>query len=100
MHVKLIETTRYSVLDSILPEISLAQLLPPHNHPLYPCLDGIDEFGDTFFNWLQIPAFLREWDMLQRAPDLTIEQRQLMSDIEALARRALDENLVLKFEGD
>lgn len=79
----------------------LGDLLPPCGvtgpHPI---LAGIDPYGDTAFNHLQIPRFLSEWvDVVSKAR--TLEQRQLASEIERLARRCSAEvHIYLRFIGD
>ncbi len=83
------------------PKNLLANLLPPdEKSDAYPMLTGIDPYGDTVFNPLQISRFLSEWaDVASNAR--TEEERKLLSEIERLARRCSDEvHTYLKFIGD
>lgn len=83
------------------PKNLLADLLPPYGRSdAYPMLAGIDPYGDTVFNRLQSPRFLSEWvDVVSNAR--TQEDRELVSEIERLARRCSDEvHTYLKFIGD
>ncbi len=83
------------------PKNLLTDLLPPNEkRDAYPMLAGIDPYGDTVFNPLQIPRFLSEWvDVVSKAR--TEEDRELLSKIERLARRCADEvHTYLKFIGD
>jgi len=79
----------------------LANLLSPvERSDAYPMLAGIDPYGDTVFNPLQIPRFLSEWAEVG-ANARTQEERELVSEIERLARRCADEvHTYLKFIGD
>jgi hypothetical protein len=83
------------------PKNLLADLLPPHEKSdAYPMLAGIDPYGDTVFNPIQIRRFLSELaDVLSCAR--TQEGRELASEIGRLARRCSDEvHTYLKFIGD
>lgn len=60
----------------------------------------IDLYGDTVFNRLQIPRFLSELEQIASNAQ-TVEDRTLLSQIEALARRcAAEVHTYLKFIGD
>ena len=83
------------------PKNLLSNLLPPYEKSDdYPMRAGIDPYGDTVFNPLQIPPFLFEWaDVVSNAR--TEEERELVSEIERLARRCSDAvHTYLKFIGD
>jgi hypothetical protein len=83
------------------PKNLLADLLPSdEKSDAYPTLAGIDPYGDTVFNPLQIPRFLSEWaDVVSNAR--TEEDRAFVSEIGRLARRCADEvHTYLKFIGD
>ena len=83
------------------PRNLLGDLLPSdEKSDTYPMLVGIDPYGDTLFNPLQIPRFLAEWaDVVSNAR--TQEGRELVSEIERLARRCANEvHTYLKFIGD
>jgi hypothetical protein len=89
-------------IDSILdPKNLLPGLLPPDEKiEAYPMLSGIDLYGDTVFNRLQMPRFLSEWaEVASNAR--TEEERKLVLDIQELARRCSDDvHKYLKFIGD
>jgi hypothetical protein len=79
----------------------LNRLLPEANDADdYPFLRSIDAYGDTTFNRLQVPRFLKEWsDLSLRAT--TADERAIVSAIESLAQRCRDEvHTYLKFIGD
>ncbi len=82
------------------PRCTLDKLLPEVGDDHYPMLGSIDPYGDTTFNHLQMPRFLKEWAVvLQKAG--TAEERSLVSAVESLARRCRDEvHTYLKFIGD
>jgi hypothetical protein len=85
----------------INPQNLLPSLLPSDEESgAYPMLSGIDLYGDTIFNRLQIPRFLSELaDLTSNAR--TDEDRKLVSEIEMLARRcAYSLHTYLKFIGD
>ena len=89
-------------IESIIdPKNLLPDLLPPDGESeAYPMLAGIDLYGDTVFNRLQIPRFLSELaEVASRAR--TEGDRKLISEIESLARRCADSvHTCLKFIGD
>ncbi len=83
------------------PKNLLAGLLPTaEKADAYPMLAGIDPYGDTIFNPLQITRFLREWaDVISNSR--TPEEWALTSEIERLARRCADEvHAYLRLIGD
>ena len=82
------------------PKNCLARLLPEIDGQQYPVLGGIDPYGDTLFNGLQMRRFLLEWaDVSARAS--TSEERDLVAKIDELARRCRDEvHLYIRFVGD
>ena len=83
------------------PQNLLPGLLPSNEEAgAYPMLSGIDLYGDTVFNRLQIPRLLSELvDIASNAQ--TDEDRKLVSEIEMLARRCADNlHTYLKFIGD
>jgi hypothetical protein len=86
------------ILESVGdPRNLLSKLLPNGGFSL---LSGIDRYGDTTFNRLQMDPFLQEWGHLHsKAP--TSEQAKLLGEIEKLALRCRDgRHLHLKFVGD
>jgi hypothetical protein len=82
------------------PKNLLANLLPPLGDESHPMLGFIDPYGNTTFNNLQINLFLLEWtEVSSRAQ--SPEERELVSEIEAMAHRVRDEvHHYLKFIGD
>lgn len=65
-----------------------------------PLLNLIDPYGDTYWNGLQAPAFLMEWQRLREVADGPLEQR-FVDDVERLATRCRDgTHTYLKFVGD
>jgi len=89
-------------IESIIdPQNLLPSLLPSdQDRAAYPMLSGIDLYGDTIFNRLQIPRFLSELaDLASNAR--TDDDRKLVLEIEMLARRCADNlHTYLKFIGD
>jgi len=82
------------------PKNLLHTLLPSENDTSFEYLRGIDWYGDTVFNRLQMESFLVEWVRLtgrtQNAEVVTLHSR-----IKHLAERARQEpHLYLKFYGD
>jgi hypothetical protein len=77
------------------------RLLPePNNHDDYPFLRSLDAYGDTTFNRLQMPRFLKEWASISLKAT-TADEQAIVSAVEALARRCRDEvHTYLKFVGD
>ncbi len=62
-------------------------------------LSKIDWYGDTYFNYLQLPGFLAEWEVL--APrTTTAEERALIDAVRRLAQRCLEKRYLLRFIGD
>lgn len=78
----------------------LHRLLPPPDDGRYRCIGAIDWYGDTVFNYLQVPQFLDEWRRIAAGaggPD----ESAVMKKIEAMAERlARERHLYLKFYGD
>ena len=86
------------ILESVGdPRRLLSKLLPNGGFSL---LSGIDRYGDTTFNRLQMDPFLQEWAHLH-SKAATSEQVKLLGEIEELALKCRDgRNLYLKFVGD
>jgi hypothetical protein len=83
------------------PRCLLDRLLPgPGDGDDCPFLRSIDPYGDTTFNGMQMPRFLREWATLSlkaRAP----EEQAIVLAVESLAHRCRDEvHTYIKFIGD
>ena len=82
------------------PKNYLGKLLPEIDEEKCPILGGIDPYGDTVFNGIQMRRFLLEWVEVS-AKAGTDEERELVSKIEELARRCRDEiHLYITFVGD
>jgi hypothetical protein len=74
----------------------LHKLLPRNDGSL---LSGIDWYGDTTFNGLQMKQFLAEWDELQKIA--AADDAVLLGAIQELASRCQSgTHLYLKFVGD
>ncbi len=64
------------------------------------CLRFIDPYGHTIFNRLQIPQLIIELEDLHKFIK-SVEQREILSSIEELARRCIQEpHLYIKIYGD
>jgi alkylhydroperoxidase/carboxymuconolactone decarboxylase family protein YurZ len=80
------------LLDKLLPEL--------RDGDDYPFLRSIDPYGDTTFNRLQMPRFLREWATISVKASTSDEQALVLA-VALLARRCGDEvHTYLKFIGD
>ena len=88
-------------LDSVVDAKNfLGELLPEHDDRAHPMLASIDFYGDTIFNRMQMDRFLVEWSDVVSKANIP-EEKALVSAIEGMARRCLDEvHLYLKFIGD
>jgi hypothetical protein len=89
-----------NVLEEIYDPPGFADILPSYTDESSQCLRFIDPYGDTVFNTLQIPTFLRELAHVEEGT--TVEQyRQFIAELRRLASRCRDEtHLYLKFLGD
>jgi hypothetical protein len=82
------------------PTGELNRLVPSYQDEHFQCWRFIDEYGDSVFNRLQMPQFLRELDLI-RATSAAPAPLKVLEQIEALATRCRDEvHLYLKFYGD
>ena len=99
--VVVLETENREPLESVEdPANVLAKVLPSPNEELWHCLGYIDWYGDTVFNYLQAPRFLREWRSITREFD-DRETRRVVAGIERLAERLGESRHVyLRFVGD
>ncbi|MGH9684130.1 MAG: hypothetical protein ACRD4S_11040 [Candidatus Acidiferrales bacterium] len=88
------------VLDRIDdPDNFLHRLLPPADEESDSVLSKIDWYGDTYFNYLQMKRFLKEWDQLaERAK--TPEEQALMTAVRTLAFHCQNDRDILRFVGD
>ena len=96
-----LQTESGAKVDSVAdPKNYLGKLLPQIDDESHPLLGGIDPYGDTVFNGIQIRRFLLEWEAVS-SNAVTTEERELVSKIEQLALRCRDEvHLYIKFVGD
>ena len=80
--------------------IMLHGVIPARDEKDFPCLRGIDLYGKTVFNHLQMEMFLEEWDRVhERAHDESQKDAwQKVKDM-ALACQG-DRDLYLKFLGN
>jgi hypothetical protein len=88
-------------VDSVAdPKNYLAKLLPEIDGEKYPLLGGIDPYGDTVFNGLQMRRFLMERADVSAKASIS-QERDLVAKIDELARRCRDEvHLYIRFVGD
>jgi hypothetical protein len=96
-----LQTESGAKVDSVAdPKNYLGKLLPQIDDESHPLLGGIDPYGDTVFNGIQIRRFLLEWEAVS-SNAVTTEERELVSKIEQLALRCRDEvHLYIRFVGD
>src|ERR1700680_568568 len=75
-------------------------VVPPTSHDYFLLLSGIDPFGKTVFNHLQMEPFLKEWD---RAKDRVRDDTQLQAweKVKQMAETCRhDRDLYLRFVGN
>jgi len=78
----------------------LHRLLPSKEGVDYRSIWAIDCYGDTVFNYLQIPRFLVEWRQMAACASRPTEVA-LVQTIERMAERVgSDRHIYLKFYGD
>jgi hypothetical protein len=96
-----LQTESGAKIDSVAdPKNYLGKLLSQIDDENHPLLGGIDPYGDTVFNGIQIRRFLLEWEAVS-SNAVTTEERELVSKIEELALRCRDEvHLYIRFVGD
>jgi hypothetical protein len=75
-------------------------VIPAHSEKNFPVLRGIDPYGTTTFNHLQIAAFLEEWGHVRdRAMDEN--QKEAWQKVKEMAEACQgDRDLSLKFVGN
>ena len=81
------------------PKNILHRLLPPCDEESASVLSKIDWYGDTYFNYLQLGQFMREWEQLRQRAE-TSEERELIDGVMNLARRCREDRSLLRFIGD
>ena len=96
-----LETEDGEPLEFVIdPRNLLHKLLPDADDTSSVCLRFIDWYGDTTFNYLQMEAFIVEWDGLYRS-DLSSEETELLDNVRELAVRCREgRHAYLKFYGD
>jgi hypothetical protein len=80
--------------------VMLHGVVPATGHEDFVLLSGIDPFGKTVFNHLQMTAFLREWD---RAKERVHDDSQLgaWEKVKQMAETCRDDrDLYLRFVGN
>ena len=80
--------------------VMLLGVVPAAGHADFLLLNGIDPFGKTVFNHLQMEMFLREWD---RAKDRARDESQLEAweKVRIMAETCRqDRDLYLRFVGN
>ena len=80
--------------------VMLHGIVPASTEGDYPLLSGIDPFGKTVFNHLQMTAFLAEWGRVKdRARDESqVEAWQKVKEMAEACRE--DRDLYLRFVGN
>ncbi len=80
--------------------VMLHAAIPSNTEGSYPLLGGIDPFGKTVFNHLQMPEFLREWELIKdRLKDESqLEAWQRVKEMADICRQ--DRDLYLRFVGN
>jgi hypothetical protein len=80
--------------------IMLHGVIPAREERDFPCLRGIDPYGKTVFNHLQMEAFLEEWERVHdRARDES--QKEAWAKIKEMGRTCQqDRDLYLRFVGN
>jgi hypothetical protein len=75
-------------------------VIPGHEEKEFPVLRGVDPYGTTIFNHLQMEPFLEEWDRVRpRATDEN--QKEAWSKVKEMAAACQsDRDLSLKFVGN
>jgi hypothetical protein len=79
--------------------VILHGVVPSREHE-FPVLGGIDPYGKTVFNHLQMEAFLEEWERArERARDES--QKEAWEKVKEMAQRCRDDrDLYLRFVGN
>ena len=79
--------------------VILSGVVPPSTDPNYVLLTGVDPFGKTVFNHLQMEAFLKEWDRVRERArdDSQVEAWQRVKTMAETCRE--DRDLYLRFVG-
>ena len=80
--------------------VMLHAIIPANADGAYPLLSGIDPFGRTVFNHLQMAGFLAEWERVKdRAHDES--QKEAWKKVKEMAESCLgDRDLYLRFVGN
>jgi hypothetical protein len=96
-----VETETGESLDRVEdPTNVLHRLLPSPEDPRFEYIGLIDWYGNTVFNYLQVPSFLGEWRRIAANASVPTESA-LLNRIEKMAERVGNErHLYLKFYGD
>jgi hypothetical protein len=81
------------------PKNILHRILPPGDEESASVLSKIDWYGDTYFNYLQLVLFMREWDQLRQRAE-TSEDHELIDGVMNLAVRCRKDRMLLRFIGD
>lgn len=80
--------------------VMLHGIVPGNGEGAYPLLSGIDPFGKTVFNHLQMAGFLAEWD---RVKDRGRDESQIKAwqKVKEMAETCRDDrDLYLRFVGN
>ena len=99
-----IETENGEVVDSLDIHINdvmrIIDALPVDQLKSTHCLQYIDNWGDTIFNWLQIEKLVLELEGLTSICSDSAERANLAQVIDILSRCKDSVHLYIKFHGD
>ena len=96
-----LETERGQVIEAVSnPGEAINQIIEVIADEAFQCWRFIDPYGETVFNTLQMPQFLKEVAVL-KARVTDSDTRRVLGDIERLALRCRNENhKCIRFSGD
>ena len=77
----------------------LHRAMPPMNEESRSLLTKVDWYGDSYFNYLQMNQFLREWSELS-TPELKANEKALLEEVKKFALSAQRNRGILRFVGD
>ena len=80
--------------------VILNGVVPPSSDPSFALLSGVDPFGKTVFNHLQMETFLKEWERVRERvrDDSQLEAWQRVKQMAETCRQ--DRDLYLRFVGN
>lgn len=88
------------IVVQVDPTSIFPRILPSSDDPTYQCLNKIDRYGDTTFNYLQTPVVIAELQRLLATVESTEARALLMKTLEYAQQVSEGNHLYLKFIGD